>query len=338
MCAYVSVCEYKCVYLCVCLSLSQRIFITNHNKSCILKLVQLFCSCDVMIADVQLLSDETKWKSICSLGKGGFGEVFQYKHIKTGILIAVKVIKFDPNKDDVNYKRKSLQNEISIYTEFSKKCSVQNTEIENYGQRIVEYFGSVDDAINCTVSICLEFMQKGSLQEHLKNNGPLAESETRKYTRQLLEGLCYLHDVRSIVHRDIKAANLLITNSYDIKLADFGLSKSIDSSTHGAETQGVGTYNWMPPEVVNGDKYGFKADIWSTGCTVVEMLTTKPPWSGLRNVKIITKLAAGDYPIYTITSSSEDLQEFLKMCFRKEHRERPSAEDLLKTNFISNNN
>ena len=292
----------------------------------------------MMIADVDKLCDTNIWDKLMPLGRGGFGEVFKYEHIPTRKFVAVKGVKFDPSEANVDSKRLTLRREVKMYSEFFKPKMQNEIEsgIKSYRERIVEYFGSIDDEANCLVLICLEYMQRGSVRDFLNHTKqPLSVEKTQKYTRQVLEGLCFLHSKAiHVVHRDIKAGNILITDDDNIKLVDFGASKYLDSSSQGAKTQNVGTYNWMAPEVVNGEKYGLKADIWSVGCTVVEMLTMTPPWSGLTKVTIINKLEAGTYPEYVLPSPSEDLQKFLKLCFQKEHRERPSAVDLLKTNFV----
>ena len=113
--------------------------------------------------------------------------------------------------------------------------------------------------------------------------GRLSEAIVRKYVAQLLLGLKYLHS-QQVVHRDIKAANILVDDRGNIKLADFGSSKRIDSSTVGNASHHSlrGTPYFMAPEVIMQIGHGCKADIWSVGCTVLQMVTGQPPWKGLQ--------------------------------------------------------
>ena len=289
-----------------------------------------FLSYENLIADLNKLHITSIWKYCNSLGSGSFGEVFKYQHLPTDKFFAVKKVKFNPDTKGVTENMKNLQVEIVQYSKF-KENSLKGKE------RIVEYFGSVIDENKFFNYICLEYMQRGSLRAYLESNGNLDENKTRKYTRQVLEGLCYLHRIR-IVHRDIKGGNILLTENDDIKLVDFGASKYLESSTHGANTQKIGTNHWMPPEIVKGEKYGFKADIWSTGCTVVEMLTTKPPWPQLRHFQVPDKLKGlknNELPDFELTSPSNEVKQFLKLCFLIQHNDRPSAEELLTDKFVN---
>ncbi|KAK1807000.1 hypothetical protein P4O66_004839, partial [Electrophorus voltai] len=132
----------------------------------------------------------------------------------------------------------------------------------------------------------------GSIKDQLKAYGALTENVTRRYTRQILQGVFYLHS-NMIVHRDIKGANILRDSSGNVKLGDFGASKRIQTiCMSGTGIKSVtGTPYWMSPEVINGEGYGRKADVWSVACTVVEMLTQKPPWAEYEAMAAIFKIA-----------------------------------------------
>ena len=105
----------------------------------------------------------------------------------------------------------------------------------------------------------------------------------RKYVAQLLVGLDYLHE-QQVIHRDIKAANILVDDRGTIKLADFGSSKRMDSmGTIGNDNHSLrGTPYFMAPEVIMQTGHGRKADIWSVGCTILQMVTGQPPWKSLQ--------------------------------------------------------
>ena len=213
-----------------------------------------------------------------------------------------------------------MQNEIEILRKLSH-------------HRIVTYFGADVDDATCIISICMEHMPGGSLSDRLQSN-PLDLETTIMYTLQLLEGIIYLHNER-IVHRDIKGSNILIDDTNNIKLADFGISKCLTnlSSKSGAKTFDTGTTKWMAPEIINENPYGFKVDIWSVGCTVVEMLTSKPPWRELSDNQTIIAVSKGTYPIYKLPSFAGKVENFLQQCFQIDPMKRPTAKELMAANF-----
>jgi serine/threonine protein kinase len=108
------------------------------------------------------------------------------------------------------------------------------------------------------------------LNKHTRINHPLMESQVSHYTRQILQGLKYVHSC-NVIHRDLKCANILVTEFGNIKLAGFGLSIMEDSQSL---KPGSRSSYWMAPEIANRRSGGYdsRADIWSFGCTVVEML------------------------------------------------------------------
>ncbi|KAI2666281.1 Mitogen-activated protein kinase kinase kinase 3 [Labeo rohita] len=174
---------------------------------------------------------------------------------------------------------------------------------------------------------------KGSVKDQLKAYGALTENVTRKYTRQILEGMSYLHS-NMIVHRDIKGANILRDSAGNVKLGDFGASKRLQTicmSSTGVRSV-TGTPYWMSPEVISGEGYGRKADVWSLGCTVVEMLTEKPPWAEFEAMAAIFKIATQPTNPQLPSHISEHTRDFLR-CIFVEAKYRPSAEELLRHPF-----
>ena len=209
------------------------------------------------------------------------------------------------------------------------------------------------------------FSVQGSIRDQLNTYGIFSENVVRRYTRQVLEGLAYLHKLM-IVHRDVKGANILRDHSGQVKLGDFGASKRLATIVGGAtctlqEKRAktiLGTPYWMSPEVINGEGYGRKADIWyvlvcrtplvyvtnvsdqcqqqvllsfrSLGCTVVEMFTKNPPWHEFEPMAAIFKVATCDHPKYELPPKVSGVaRSLLKLCFRKTQSERPSAQWLL---------
>ncbi|KAF7849925.1 hypothetical protein BT93_L0125 [Corymbia citriodora subsp. variegata] len=175
-------------------------------------------------------------------------------------------------------------------------------------------------------------MTEGSLATLYKKY-KLNDVQVSTYTRQIANGLKYLHD-QGVVHRDIKCANILVHASGSVKLADFGLAKAIKLSD--AKTF-KGTFLWMAPEVVNPKKtsYGLAADIWSLGCTVLEMLTGQYPYSHLEAMQALYRIGQGEPPPVPI-SLSRDARDFILSCLEVDPNNRPSAAELLDHPFVRN--
>ena len=125
-----------------------------------------------------------------------------------------------------------------------------------------------------------------------KFGGSLSENVVINYTKQLLDGLEYLHS-HEVIHRDLKAANVLVDRNGVCKLADFGTAKSVHE-LNGQNNTLTGTLNWMAPEVIQQQPYGRAADIWSFGCTVFEMVNGHPPWHTVGNIVIYCKAVSSD--------------------------------------------
>ncbi len=169
------------------------------------------------------------------------------------------------------------------------------------------------------VDILLEYVPGGSIRSLLDKFGVLDEKIIRIYTRQILQGLDYLHS-RGIVHRDLKCANVLVNNDATIKLSDFGASKRLGMHETGHYEKSkslIGSPYWMAPEVILRQGHGSAADIWSLGCVMIEMLTGKPPWSqpgGKKDVnKIMSDIANSTsiYIIYIVHRTPEIPSEYI---------------------------
>jgi mitogen-activated protein kinase kinase kinase 3 len=161
--------------------------------------------------------------------------------------------------------------------------------------------------------IFLEYVAGGSLQSLIKKYGYLNERLIQIYTRQILEGLEYLH-MNKIVHRDIKGANVLVDINGTCKLADFGNSKRLYSTRD--DNLVKGTAHWMAPEVIKQQKYGRYSDIWSLGCTIIEMATGHPPWSEYKSPASAMFHIAQTKEGPTVPSwLSQSAKEFLSLCF-----------------------
>ncbi|GFR69420.1 mitogen-activated protein kinase kinase kinase 2 [Elysia marginata] len=189
----------------------------------------------------------TNWRKGRLLGSGAFGQVFLCCDADSSIELAVKQVQLGSMNAEVSKEVRALENELQLLRNFQH-------------ERIVQYYGCQEE--NRVLSIFMEYMPGGSVYDHMKQYGPLTEIVCRKYTRQVLQGLAFLHK-NVIVHRDIKAANVLRDTMGNVKLGDFGASKRLQTITSatGLKTA-VGTPHWMAPEVINGEGYGRKADVW----------------------------------------------------------------------------
>ena len=157
-------------------------------------------------------------------------------------------------------------------------------------------------------------MAGGSLSDLIKKFGnSLPEHTIASYTRQILRGLRYLHR-NNIIHRDIKGANILVGTEGRVKLADFGCSRRFGEHSRIKTMQG--TPCWMAPEVIKQLGCGRAADIWSLGCTVVEMASSKPPWSECTNVcAALYKISSTDELPEIPPSLSDTAVSFVTLCF-----------------------
>ncbi|XP_039085887.1 mitogen-activated protein kinase kinase kinase 19 isoform X5 [Hyaena hyaena] len=202
---------------------------------------------------------------------------------------------------------------------------------------IVAYLGTcLEENI---VSIFMEFVPGGSISSIINRFGPLPEMVFCKYTRQILQGVAYLHE-NCVVHRDIKGNNVMLMPTGIIKLIDFGCAKRLAwaglNGTHSDMLKSMhGTPYWMAPEVINESGYGRKSDVWSIGCTVFEMATGKPPLASMDRMAAMFYIGAHRGLMPPLPEHfSENAVDFVRVCLTRDQHERPSAAQLLKHSFL----
>ncbi|XP_058186853.1 mitogen-activated protein kinase kinase kinase 3-like isoform X6 [Rhododendron vialii] len=289
----------------------------------------------------------SKWKRGRLLGRGTFGHVFLGFNSESGQLSAIKEVRVIADDPTLKECLKHLNQEIILLSQLSHP-------------NIVQYYGSELGADK--LSVYLEYVSGGSIHKLLQEYGAFREPVIQNYTRQILYGLAYLHG-RNTVHRDIKGANILVDSNGEIKLADFGMAKH---TTHCSPIRSFkGSPYWMAPEVVmNTNGYSLPVDIWSLGCTIIEMATSKPPWSQFEGVRYSSQspsfLPCIEYvcgtkifrlllspqvaAIFKIGNSREspaipdhlshDAKSFLNLCLQRDPLARPTALQLLDHPFV----
>ncbi|KAH9223611.1 cell division control protein-like protein 15 [Leptodontidium sp. 2 PMI_412] len=247
------------------------------------------------------------------LGKGAFGSVYKAFNWGTGEAVAVKQIKLgDLPKSEL----RMIEAEIDL---------LKNLHHDN----IVKYLGFVKSS-DC-LNIILEYCENGSLHSICKSYGKFPENLVGVYMGQILLGLLYLHD-QGVIHRDIKGANILTTKDGKVKLADFGVSTSTLAGQD-KEAQVVGTPYWMAPEIIQLSGATPASDIWSLGCTVIELLEGKPPYHKLAPMPALFAIVNDDHPPLP-EGVSPAARDFLMQCFQKDPNLRVSARKLLKHAWI----
>jgi mitogen-activated protein kinase kinase kinase len=229
-----------------------------------------------------------RWFKGQLIGKGTYGRVYLGMNATTGEFLAVKEVEVNPTaaKGDKNKMREmvaALDQEID---------TMQHLDHVN----IVQYLGC--ERKETSISIFLEYISGGSIGSCLRRHGKFEESVVSSLTRQTLSGLAYLHR-EGILHRDLKADNILLDLDGTCKISDFGISKKTDNIYGNDKSNNMqGSVFWMAPEVIRSQAEGYsaKVDIWSLGCVVLEMFAGRRPWSKEEAVGAIYKIANGEMP------------------------------------------
>ncbi|XP_027090512.1 mitogen-activated protein kinase kinase kinase 3-like [Coffea arabica] len=251
------------------------------------------------------------------LGRGTFGHVYAGFNSENGKMCAIKEVRLISDDQTSRECLRQLNQEIEVLSQLSHP-------------NIVQYYGS--QLAGDKLSVYLESVSGGSMLKLLQDYGPFGEKVIQSYTRKILCGLVYLHD-RNVVHRDIKGANILVNPKGEVKLTDFGMAKHIDSCSSMLSFKG--SPYWTAPEVImDTGVYSLAVDIWSLGCVVLEMATSKPPWSQYEGISAIFRIA-NDLEVPEIPNNlSEEAKSFVKVCLQRNPSVRPTAAQLLHHPFI----
>lgn len=270
---------------------------------------------DSEIADLFYKDDpEELFIDLHEIGHGSFGAVYFATNAHTNEVVAIKKMSYSGKQTQEKWQ------DILKEVKFLRQLKHPNT-IEYKGCYLKEH----------TAWLVMEYCL-GSASDLLEvHKKPLQEVEIAAITHGALQGLAYLHS-HAMIHRDIKAGNILLTEPGQVKLADFG-SASMASPANSF----VGTPYWMAPEVIlamDEGQYDGKVDIWSLGITCIELAERKPPLFNMNAMSALYHIAQNDSPTLQSNEWTDSFRRFVDYCLQKIPQERPTSAELLRHDFV----
>ena len=256
---------------------------------------------------------EDEWTLLECVGKGAFGNVYKAMHKTSKDIRAVKVLDLDEAEGEIE----DIQREISILSE----CENAN---------IVRYYAS--RVSGSRLWIFMEYLAGGSIADVVEASGPLSEGHIAVIAREILSALDYLHG-QHIIHRDLKAANVFLSATGEVKLGDFGVAARITRTLTKVKSF-VGTPMWMAPEIIEESGANHKADIWSLGITLIEMACGKPPHADLHPMKALMIIPKSSPPVLHGDHFSRPFKDFIVACCQMDPNDRADVKALLKHRFV----
>jgi serine/threonine-protein kinase 24/25/MST4 len=238
------------------------------------------------------------YRKVALAGKGAYGAVYKGIEVKTGNVVGLKVCNLDVEG--------GIEDAADIQREVALLTSMRDAP------NVTQYYGCYMDGPR--VWIVMEWAQGGSVRSLMKaNDGIVEEKYIVIIIREVLIGLAYLHK-QNIIHRDIKAANVLVASTGKVMICDFGVSALLSNSSSKRNTF-IGTPYWMAPEVaMSNPNYDTRADIWSLGIMIWEMLKGVPPHANLEFAKVLHLIPRAKAPRLVEGEGSKDMRDFVACC------------------------
>ena len=256
------------------------------------------------------LENKYHFKKIKKIGRGAFGSVYKIQDKNDNKVYALKEIILNKNEN-----LDEIKNEAHL---------LQKIDNENVIKYINSFF--YDDSFYLIMEFCSNLDLRSFINEHKKDNKLISETIIRKIISGLCHGIKAIHN-NNMIHRDLKPENIFISDNYEIKIGDFGLSKILNKTNY-AKTK-VGTYVYMAPEMYNSEKYTNKVDIWALGCIIHELCTLDYCFSGNNLFELMKKISSGCHGIIDTKYYNDYLQNLIDLSLKKNYRERASIEDIL---------
>ncbi|OJD29463.1 serine threonine protein [Diplodia corticola] len=267
------------------------------------------------------------------IGKGAFGRVYKGKNRNTNELVAIKICDID--KADY---AEATQHRDETVKQLVKETSILQQLRDSSAKNVNQFYESF--AFHSQLWMITEYVAGGSVRTLMRATPggtpqkpmPLEEHFIIPIAREVAVGLKFVHDA-GILHRDIKCANVMISQAGNVQLIDFGVSGLLETSFDKRSTI-IGTPNWMPPEMIKdqvGAGYGTEVDCWAFGCTIFEMATGLPPDAGrnfefLANRRQAPRLEGNQY--------SNGLRDFVSFILKERPYERPTVAEVLEHPYI----
>ena len=265
----------------------------------------------------------SKYRIIKKIGQGAFGSAYEVLNINDNKKYVIKEIQIrDASQNEVN----ELLNEAYILS------TINNENVVKY----IESFQEQDN-INIVMEYCEGKDLKKFINEHKQNNTKIDEKQIYRFIQDICHGLIDIHS-KKLIHRDLKPANIFITKDLKLKIGDFGLSKQLSTYNEYAKTV-CGTFFYMAPEIVNGEKYNYKVDSWSVGCIIYELCTLNICFYSNKYIDLFTNIKEANFQKIETNDYGDDLKVIVNVLLEKDYKQRASLEDILNlaNSYIENN-
>ena len=248
------------------------------------------------------------------IGEGGFGSAYKVINKENNRIYAIKQISL----------KNASKKEIDSIIKEAKILSSINSEY------VVKYFGSFSDKeyFNIVMEYCDGLDLRTFLYTHREKKNFIKEELIYHIMKGICQGISAIHK-KNLIHRDLKPENIFLTSNFNIKIGDFGIAKQLNSVNEFTKTQS-GTLLYMAPEIVKGEKYNNKVDIWALGCILYELCTLNYCFFDISPLKIIEKIKKGKFENINSKLYITDLQKLLDNLLNINYKKRPNIDDIIK--------